>query len=223
MSVFNQLKKNLLTCLVVLVFLGISHFAHGNSSTEFSAHFGKKFQDYGAWNLGLDTLYRVPINENSSFGLGARYRFFFKSESANSLTGSRKRNKHRLALLVNYRFHIKPFFVGVVLGIDLWKHFSESGSINISGSDLTMDVSSNEFLWNKLTSQIGVEVGYKIASNFLLKLETGYDLLSFKNCSESTESNNLGTEQESTITAGEYECNRKFNGVYATVGVGYHF
>ena len=214
MSIFNQLKKNLFICLVVLFFLGISHFAYGDSNTEFSAHFGKKFQDYGAWNLGLDTLYRVPINENSSFGLGARYRFFFKSESATAVSGSRKRNKHRLALLVNYRFHIKPFFVGAVLGIDLWKYLSESGSINVSGSGLSMDASSNEFLWNKLTGQIGVEVGYKIASNFLLKLEAGYDLLSFKNCSQST---------GSTITTGEYECNRKFKGVYATVGVGYHF
>ena len=224
----NQFKKNLFILTAFLGFLGVSHFAYGNA--EISAHFGKKFQDYGAWHLGVDALYRMSINESSSFGIGPRYRLYFKSASESisdetvSASISGKRNKHRLALLANYRFEMNSLFVGPLIAIDIWKRYSgnlsASGTVSGENGDGSLEITSSEFLWDKFTTQIGLEVGYKVTPNFLIKLEGGYDLLSFKECSLSASGSSGG--QSETRNA-EGECNAKFNGVYATVGLGYHF
>ena len=49
-------KVRILLIYLGFLFLGGSHFAYGNM--EFSTHFSKKFQKNGAWNFGVDTLYR---------------------------------------------------------------------------------------------------------------------------------------------------------------------
>ncbi len=227
----NQFKKNLLKNLFICsaVLLGISSFAYG--SGEISAHFGKKFQTDGAWHFGADALYRISINENSSFGIGPRYRFYSKSASGSASVGdasistSGKRNKHRVALLANYRFEMDALFLGPILGLDIWKHYSDNRNLSAlrtgENANVNLDISSSEFLWNNFTAQIGVEVGYKITPNFLMKLEGGYDLLSFKKCSLS--GSGSSTEDDTLDASGEFDCNSKFNGVYATIGVGYHF
>ena len=224
MSILNHLKKSLFIYLIT--FLGISHFAYAGG--EISGHFGKKFQKYGAWHFGADALYRISIDENSSFGIGPRYRFYFKSASNStrisdvSLNLSGKRSKHRVALLLNYRYEMmEGLFMGPIVGVDIWKHYSGNISASASGTGGTasaslLDITSSEFLWNNFTAQFGVEVGYNITPNFLMKLEGGYDLLSFKKCTHSQEGQ-ADEEREGDILCG------KFNGVYATVGVGYHF
>ena len=228
MSILNQIKKSLFIFLVV--FLGIPHFAYGH--VEFSGHFGKKFQEGGAWHFGVDALYRISIGETSSFGIGPRYRFFFKSKTNSGSSQSislrdtimfgqalHKRKKHRVTLLVNYRFEMmESLFVGAVAGIDVWKYLSTDGRLNISSTDTvqtTNGVTSREFLWDNFTAQIGIEVGYKVTPNFLIKLESGYDLLSFK---KKCFAKRIGSNVKQEI-----KCDIKFNGVYATVGLGYHF
>lgn len=215
---FNFIKKNLFIYLIA--FLGISQFAYGNG--EISAHFGKKFQTDGAWHFGVDALYRLSIDENSSFGIGPRYRFHFKSISASTSgntnsSSSVKMNQHRLTLLTNYRYEMmESLFIGAILGVDIWKNQNQESSTIQNGNDTnSRELTSSEFLWNNFTAQFGVEVGYKITPNFLVKLEGGYDLLSFKKCTFSQ-----GSEEEKR--EGDLLCG-KFSGAYATVGLGYHF
>ena len=213
MFILNQFKKTLFIYLIA--FLGISHFAYAGG--EISGHFGKKFQTDGAWHFGADALYRLSIDENSSFGIGPRYRFYFKSSEDNSVKASL--NKHRIALLTNYRYEMmEGLFVGAIAGIDIWKRYSSTSNNNTEDNksdDPT--ITSSEFLWNNFTAQLGIEVGYKITPNFLIKLESGYDLLSFKKCINRTGSDD---DNDSKVDCGDAT---KFNGVYATVGVGYHF
>ena len=213
MFILNQFKKTLFIYLIA--FLGISHFAYAGG--EISGHFGKKFQEDGAWHFGVDALYRLSIGETSSFGIGPRYRFYFKSMSAGSLETSR--NNHRVALLANYRFNMmESLFVGAVAGVDVWKRYSSSNNNNTEDDeDDDPTKTSSEFLWNNFTAQLGIEVGYKITPNFLIKLESGYDLLSFKKCIDRTDSED---NNDSKVDCGD---GVKFNGVYATVGLGYHF
>ena len=225
----QSIKKSLFI-LVILGFPGGSHFAYGN--VEISGHFGKKFQDYGAWNFGADALYRSFLDDRSSFALGARYRYFFKSieesASANNIGGgttavqsSGKRNAHRLALLTNYRFHIDHFFIGAIVGIDIWKSVNStgkaSGSRSGSSASAEVNVTSSQFLWNKFTGQLALELGYTITSNFLVKLEAGYDVFGFNKYKmevSTTGSSNTNADIEGDI---------KYNGFYATLGFGYFF
>ena len=228
MSILNHLKKSLFIYLIA--FLGISHFAYAGG--EISAHFGKKFQTDGAWHFGADALYRISIDENSSFGIGTRYRFFFKSKTNSDSSQSislrdtimfgealHKHKKHRVALLVNYRFEMmESIFIGTIAGIDIWKYLNTDGRLNISSTDTieaTNGITSSEFLWDNFTAQIGIEVGYKVTPNFLIKLESGYDLLSFKK--------KCFVKRIGSTVKQEIKCDIKFNGVYATIGVGVHF
>ena len=229
MFMLNQFKKNLFILTAFVGFLGISQVSYGNG--EISVHFGKKFQEDGAWHFGVDGLYRMSINENSSFGIGPRYRFHLKGESNSSsattvgttfsTSTSRKYNNHRLTLLTNYRYEMmESLFMGAILGIDVWKYLSIGGEeLASDGGNSNADITSSEFLWNNFTAQLGIEIGYKITPNLLMKLEGGYDLLSFKKCSVSISGNVNGN-------ANRVDCGvigEAFDGVYATVGVGYHF
>ena len=200
------------------------------------------------FHLGLDAIYgNVPVNDKS-FGLGLRYRFAFAGErdfdgtSAENTRGGVREDEddtykfthHRVALLANYRFHFDQFFVGAVLGIDIWKHlkFSATGlgpGTNANSYELT----SNQFLWNQISGQLGLEAGYKITENLLAKLEVGYDLSRFSNlkckiargtntaltdCLEQGGGNNPlemeGDESKNTF---------KLDAFYFTLGIGWFF
>ena len=215
MLFFNQ-SKVLLICLLTMLIS--SHVAYGN--IEFSGHFGKKFggkigvlsgnlslsTDFKnqPWHLGADTLYRISVNENANFGFGLRYRFDFQGER--NIEGDDddiyKFTTHRIALLVNYRFHIDQFFVGVVLGLDAWKYFKLSGE---EGSD-NYFATSKQFLWNRLSGQLGLEFGFMPTFNFLFKLEAGYDLFSFNDFEKEPDDNKMN-----------------LNGFYITLGIGLLF
>lgn len=183
----NQIKGLLIYLsfmFSILVFPDGSHSAYGN--VEISGHFGKKFQEYGAWNFGVDALlYKRSFNDNLSAALGVRYRYLFKSLDEDSIrvgettitAAGRKRNAHRLALLTNYRFHINQIFIGAIISIDIWKTLKATGELSASGDGQNksegLDVTSNQFLWDELTGQFALEAGYMITPNFLVKLEAG--------------------------------------------------
>ena len=203
-----------------------SHVAYGN--IEFSGHFGKKFGgeiEFSVgnetlktglknqpWHLGVDTFYRFSM-ETASLGFGLRYRFDFQGEkelTVGSLTSKYKFTTHRIAFLANYRFHIDQFFVGAVIGLDIWKYLK----LTIKNSQSSGEGKGGEFLWNQLSGQLGLEFGFMPTSNFLLKLEAGYDLFSF------TDKNMEYTGDDAPTTNTSRGGIIKINGFYITLGIG---
>ncbi len=232
MLFFNK-SKVLFICLFTMV-MG-SHVAYGN--IEFSGHFGKKLggkvsisnavislntvQKNQPWHLGADVFYRNPM-QDASLGLGLRYRFDFQGEKeaeSNDITGKYKFTTHRIAFLTNYRFLMDQFFVGAIFGLDIWKSvkFPEDfgNGVSVGGTNVKkMETRSNQFLWDQLTGQLGVEFGFMPTSNFLFKLEAGYDLFSFTD---------LEVEYDGTDREVPDDNKMNLNGFYITLGVGVFF
>ena len=251
---FHQMKSSI---YLAIFFASFSFSSFALSSVEVSGHFGMKFgsqlnleevvqdtEDWGVnqknrpWHFGADVLYRQAMTSNS-LGIGVRYRLAFTGQRDFEGTGDNSRGEededdkykfthHRMALLVNYRFHVSQFFVGPVLGIDVWKLLKYTDT-NEDNSDITTyELSSNQFLWNQLSGQLGLEVGYKITNNFLVKLEGGYDLSRFSglkcktgedlgDCDEDVlEPKGSGDDADKTKTL-------KLDGFYATMGIGWFF
>ena len=255
----NQMKK-FIYLMVFLVSLSFTSFAQGNA--EISGHFGMKFgsklnyheltneadnsvdQTNMPFHFGLDATYRHMMNETGSFGVGLRYRLALTGERDYDYTPSNgtqnendkyKFTHHRVALLLNYRFHMDQFFVGPVLGVDVWKQLAFS-VINVGGASYKF--TSSQFLWNQITGQFGLELGYKVTENLLVKLEAGYDLSSFgfkgdDSCKsavgDADPTNNCTDnpiERKSGLAAGdgfESEHKLRLNGFYATLGIGWFF
>ena len=257
----NQMKK-VIYLGVFLIGFSVSSLAWGGA--EVSAHFGMNFgskinlheltdnnslwqdQKNMPFHFGLDAVYRHMMNETGSFGVGLRYRLAFIGEKDFELTQGQpegpatsdkyKFTHHRIALLANYRFHMDQFFVGPVIGIDVWKSlmFSVTGLNNAN-----YEFTSSQFLWNNITGQFGLEFGYKATENLLVKLEAGYDLSSFgfkgnDSCKRSTgdaePSNECGgnniIERKSGLAADvefESEHKLKLNAFYVTLGIGWFF
>ena len=250
----NQMKK-FIYLIVFLVSLSFSNFAQGQGA-EVSGHFGMKFgselnltkiinaahindwsdQKNMPFHLGLDTVYRHMMNEAGSFGVGLRYRFAFTGEKDfdHGTNANDKYNftHHRVALLLNYRFHMDQFFVGPVLGLDVWKYLKFSYNGGTAGTDRSFDFTSNQFLWNRLSGQAGLELGYKATDNLFVKLEAGYDLSQFSNLECKTTLGSASSAECSTTTIApnplrdaddaDYEP-LKLNGFYATLGIGWFF
>ena len=102
------------------------------------------------------------------------------------------------------------------------KTYTLSDSIKVNDDVILLGaLSTNEYLWNRFTAEMGIELGYQADSGFLMKLELGYDLLSFRCIGDikvSTDAIIIDPSEDN----GE-DCTKKFNGVYATLGIGYHF
>ena len=192
------------------------------------------------FHFGLDATYgNVPVNDKS-FGLGLRYRFAFTGEKDYEIAIENDNDKykfihHRVALLANYRFHFDQFFVGPVLGIDIWKYFKLS-VMNVGNNDnRRFEITSSQFLWNNITGQLGLEVGYKITDNLLVKLEAGYDLSSFgfsgeEFCKSAVENNALRNcngqnpiQMDGTGESARSKEKLKLNAFYFTLGIGWFF
>ena len=253
----NQMKK-FIYLAVFLVSLSFTSFAQGNA--EVSAHFGMKFgsklnleevtavnsladQTNMPFHFGADVLYRHMMNDTGSFGVGLRYRFALTGEkdikdaSGNDTPSEGDKYKfthHRLALLLNYRFHIDQFFVGPVIGVDIWKSLNFSyintrtGGAGGSQEDETY-IKSNQFLWNQITGQAGLEFGYNVTDNFLVKLEAGYDLSSFGDlkCNSPADDTEAACKERFLVKKGTGEDAEtekfKLSGFYATLGIGWFF
>ena len=250
----NQMKK-IIYLSVFLVSLSFTSFAQGNA--EISAHFGMKFgskinltevlqerdwtdQKNMPFHLGADVLYRHMMSDTGSFGVGLRYRFAFTGERDYELSGSTdsdqryKFTHHRVALLLNYRFHFDQFFVGPVLGLDIWKSldftYVASTGVGDQNRDQNEYLTSNQFLWNQISGQLGLEFGYKATDNLLVKLEAGYDLSSFGNLKCRTPNLNEQTCTDGNtylVKEGDGEDAKtkklKLNAFYATLGIGWFF
>ena len=247
----NKIRKFIYLAIFLIGF-GVSTFAQGN--TEISGHFGMKFgsklnldevvqddvnwgvnQKNRPWHFGADILYRQMM-DSGSVGIGVRYRFAFIGERdfEGEGTGVRgaendddkyKFTHHRFALLLNYRFYMNHFFLGPVVGIDVWKYLKYTDT----NDDTINELRSHQFLWNQISGQLGLEVGYNVTENLLVKLEGGYDLSGFSNlkcktgdgdledCDEDVlEPKDTGEDADKTKTL-------KLNGFYATVGIGWFF
>ena len=249
----NQMKK-VIYLAVFLVGLSFSSLAWGNA--EISAHFGMKFgsklnlqeittsnlwpdQTNQSFHLGADVLYRHMMGDTGSFGVGARYRFAFTGsrdfEGIAQAAADQKYqfNHHRVALLLNYRFHMDQFFIGPVVGLDIWKSLSFSWTPGAnerpSGDDPDTYFRSNQFLWDQITGQLGLELGYKPTDNLLVKLEAGYDLSSFgdlkcetPNQNEETCTNGNTLVREGTGEDADTE-KLKLDAFYVTLGIGWFF
>ena len=194
------------------------------------------------FHFGLDVTHKIITVNTKRLALGLRYRFAFTggrdfdwTNSENTTGGDAddeyKFAHNRLALLVNYRFYIDQFFVGPILGIDLWKYLKFSVTNLGIGAGNSYELTSNQFLWNKITGQLGVEGGYKINENLLVKLEIGYDLSRFSDlkcklglsstaltdCTQ--EGNNNPLEMEGNKSANTF----RFDALYVTLGIGWLF
>ena len=219
-------SKKIFAYLVISFFLIDPSFSYGN--VEVLAHFGNDFQKAGALKLGVDVTYNFSIDKNSNFGLGGRYQALSKREHAaetSETTGAYKfitsedQIRQRFAFLVNYRFDIKPFFIGAFTVIDIWKPIS--GEVkNRYPDSISWNVRKNEFLWDKLTGQIGLEAGLKIISKLLIKIEIGYDYLTFQ---ERTIIINRNSLNEDTSLRTQNKSESKFHGIYGLIGIGYLF
>ena len=51
--------------------------------------------------------------------------------------------------------------------------------VSETSANVEVNLTSSQFLWNKITGQLALELGYMSASNFLVKLEFGYDIFGF--------------------------------------------
>ena len=200
-----------------------SHVAYGN--IEFSGYLGKKFggeiefslEDETMkpglknkpWHLGVDAVYSYSV-DGASLGFGLRYRFDFQEEKEkkkkSGKTDKYKFTTHRMALLAIYRVYIDQSFTGIIFGLDIWKYLKFSTNEDSNDSEI---LTSNQFLWNRISGQLGLEFGFMVTSNFLIKLETGYDLLSFTHFE-------LENQDEEYTKVG-------FNGFYITFGIGLLF
>ena len=250
--------KQIKSLMYVAVFLGsfsLADTALGNA--ELSAHFGMNFgqelklreitkgedilpnQKNRPFHLGADVLYRQMMDA-ASLGLGVRYRLAFtgakdpldaNGNDTPTADDKYKITHHRVALLLNYRFHLDQFFVGAVVGLDIWKSLNVSWEGGASSNNNTTTFKSRHFLWQSIGGQAGLELGYKINQNLLAKVEAGYDLLSFGDlkCQRSIQNNE--TEEQCVDRVIEKESadadakTKKFklNGLYVTLGVGWFF
>ena len=210
-----------------------AHLAYGN--IEISGHFGRKLggeisfsepnmsingnDKYQLWHLGADIFYRHSV-KNASLGLGFRYRFDFQGEKRAEIQNiANEFTTHRIALLLNYRFVMKQVFVGAMLGLDIWKSlkFLENfgDDVRLSGTIIQrLEMKSNHFVWNRLGGQLGLEFGIMPTSNFLFKLETGYDILSFSDSELEYHNYDAVMRDEAKIS---------FNSFYITLGIGVLF
>ena len=249
--------KQIKSLMYVAVFLGsfsLADTALGNA--EISVHGGMNFgelnldevrgegsgipnakQKNRPFHLGADVLYRQMMDA-ASLGLGVRYRLAFTGEKdpvdaggndTPSADDKYKFTHHRVALLLNYRFHLDQFFVGAVVGLDIWKSlvYSHSG---IAPTNVNYEIKSRQFLWQSIGGQAGLELGYKINQNLLAKVEAGYDLLSFGDLKCQTATGDVALADCSATSlaregTGEDAKTKKlkFNGLYVTLGVGWFF
>ena len=253
MKLISSPIKYFIYLAIFITIFSFSSFAKGNM--EISGHFGMKFgstlnldeivteaQDWDidqknrAFHFGEDLIYRIMM-ENGSLGIGVRYRFAFTGERDFEGNGSGQRGEsdendkyqfshHRVALLANYRFHFDHFFVGPVLGLDIWKYLKYT-DMNEDNGTTTYELTSNQLLWNQISGQLGLELGYKITHNLLVKLEVGYDLSGFSDLKCKINGAECDGDVLENRSTDEEDANKsktlKLNGFYAALGVGLFF
>ncbi len=192
-----------------------------------------------SWIFNTDVFYRLP----AGFSIGLRYQHLLSSgmyikvpdtqSSSNDTQSSSETeaveaesgplqefysNAGRIALLGRYRFingsDTEGFFTGVLVALDVFKFFMFD--MNKTEDEFSVDktMTSNSWLWEKLTGQVGFEVGFRW-SHLFLKAEVGYDLFSFSNLSCSSQVGQCATHTP--------EDSFNLNSFYGMLGIGYAF
>ena len=81
-------------------------------------------------------------------------------------------------------------------------------------SSVDKTIANQSWLWEKVTGQVGLELGFQW-THFFLKAEVGYDLFSFNNLTCQSQTNQCATHSpEDTFN---------FNSIYGMLGIGYAF
>ncbi len=230
----NQLKNSLYIGILLGV-MSLSNFVY--ASMEVTAYGGGNFnnemklsnvingqldQEYKAWIVGFDLVYRSILSD-SSCGIGLRYQHNLKSmpyKAGGGDTGQNLMfNSNRIAILGNYRFinvdedTDAGLFVGVLAAWDVFRSMSVQVDAGTGGgiSD-TLDITSNK--WLGLTGQVGLETGFRW-TNFFVRGEVGYSYYGF---------NDFKCTGQACASSEEIN-DRDFglSGVYGTVGIGWFF
>lgn len=183
------------------------------------------------WILGTDVIYRLPAN----IGIGLRYQHLISSgqytpirESEESETQEESRdsyllqtfhsNTNRIALLGSYKFinstKAGGFFAGVLVAVDIFKTLNFDMPKTDESSSLDKTMSNQSWLWEKLSGQAGLEMGFKWTYMFV-KVEVGYSLLSFDNLECKSQTNECRTHSSEDFFS--------FNAFYGVLGVGFAF
>lgn len=211
------------------------------------------------WLFGLDALYNFSLTTNQSLGVGLRYQpsrtYDGASETSAPLDDGMEWTRrlagtiwtHRVAILTNYRWHFnESFFLGPLLGIDVFRSLKAETSEEVSASGIN-EIKGSGFLG---TGQIGIEAGFKITPLFFIKAEVGYRLLHYDDleicrgdgqCSsisdfamnqadrgvngETGDTSNLTEDMEQATRSllGNVNFRLDMSGLYALLGIGLSF
>ena len=190
-----------------------------------------------AWIFDTDVFYRLP----AGFSIGLRYQHLLSSglytkitetESSSDASSSPETseaeesnplqtfhsNAGRIALIGGYKFinglGAKGFFAGVLVAIDVFKFFIFDMNKTEEAFSVDKTITDYSWSWEKLTGQVGFEVGFKWTHLFL-KAEIGYDLFSFNNLSCGSQTDQCATHSPEDAF--------NFNSFYGMLGIGYAF
>ena len=225
----NQLK-NSFSIGILLSVMSLSHFADAsmeitvygggnfNNELNLSDVIGGEDQEYKAWIIGFDLVYRSILSD-SKCGIGLRYQHNLKSMSYNGgSTGQNLMfNSNRVAILGNYRFinvdedTDAGLFLGVLAAWDVFRSMSiQIDAGEARNTDSTIDLNGQR--WFGLTGQVGLEAGFRW-TNFFVRGEVGYSLYGFNDfkCSGRCPSEEINDR------------NLNLSSVYGTIGIGWFF
>ena len=192
-----------------------------------------------AWIFDTDILYKVSLR----FSIGVRYQHLLSSgryarllgqnvSSAGEAVSSAEEaegdfgllqtfrfNAGRLALLGRYRFYgaghdREGFFMGLLVALDAFKFLSFDMRKTEEESSVDKTITQHTWLWERLTGQVGLELGFQW-THFFLKAEVGYGLFSFSNFRCESDTNQCATHSPEDIF--------NFNSFYGMLGIGYAF
>ena len=190
-----------------------------------------------AWIFDTDILYKI----SSRFSIGLRYQHLLSSgryakvldqnvsstdeavSSAEEAEGdfgllqTFRFNAGRMALLGRYRFmrHDREgFFMGLLVALDAFKFLSFDMRKTEKESSVDKTITQYTWLWERLTGQVGLEIGFQWTHLFL-KAEVGYGLFSFSNFHCESDTNQCASHSPEDVF--------NFNSFYGMLGIGYAF
>ena len=222
----------------VIVYGGMKQF-NGTTVNMPSETGAKTDWENHSWIFDTDVLYRLP----AGFSIGIRYQHLLSSgqytkipEARSSSNGTQSSseaesvegefdplqafdsNSGRIALLGRYRFvnglGEEGFFAGVLVAVDVFRFFMFDMEKAEDEFSVDKTITNYSWLWDRVTSQVGFEVGFKWKYIFL-KAEVGYDLFSFTNLACSSQSGQCANHTPEDLF--------NFNSFYGMLGIGYAF
>lgn len=135
-------------------------------------------------------------------------------EQPSTQLGKYEYSYHRFALLLNYRFlnEAEGFFAGVVAAVDVWKQLRLGVNVFSPG----LGLNNKLWLWESITGQIGLEAGYKVNANLLVRAELGWNHLPINKWERAADDRDQNPQFNENSKA-------DFSGFYFKAGIGYFF